>query len=300
MKIKRLYESSLKHRNATIASLHYKVNKGIVNLFYPIMGKCENGVDDSSNIVISLTSYPARINTIHLTIMTLLNQTLKPYVVILWLAKEQFPNGENSLPKRLLKLKDKGLSIRFCDDIKPHKKYYYTMKEYCEKYVITVDDDIFYPENLVESLYATANKFPDTVVCTWGHEIVPDENGDVFSADRWKYSTDGTIPSYTLIPTGVGGVMYPPYCLSDEVFNKEAITKLCINADDLWLKAMGLLNDKKAVRVNMPAKIFFSIIKTQDTGLYYSNAIEDKNSIAWKNIMQAYPECREKLRSAWL
>ncbi len=296
MNIAHLYEASLNHQNPKLASIHYKVNKGIANLLYPVFGSCGYGIDDSSNVIISLTSYPARIGTIHLTIRTLLNQTRKPKKVILWLAREQFPGLEKNLPKKLLSLKEKGLTISFCDDLKPHKKYYYTMKENPDCAVITVDDDILYPENLVDLLTHTSARFPDTVVCTWGHEITLDENGDIFTADKWQYSADGRVPSIYLIPTGVGGVLYPPHCLSDEVFNAEAIRNLCINTDDLWLKAMALLNYKKAVRINRPAKVYFSILKTQKTGLYYDNAIEDKNSVAWRNIMEAYPECRKLLR----
>lgn len=295
MNIQKLYEASLKHKNKTIISLHYKLNKGIVNLFYPIFGKCNQGINPNSRVIISLTSYPARINTIYLTITTLLNQTVQPGKVMLWLAEEQFPKGEKDLPSKLLKLKEKGLTINFCDDLRSHKKYYYTMKENPGAYVITVDDDIFYPENLVELLMATSDKYPDTVVCTWGHEFVPDENGDVYSADKWKYSKDGTCPSFTLIPTGVGGVLYPPHCLSEKVFDKATINDCCLNADDLWLKAMALLNNKKAVRVNRPAKVYFSILKTQKTGLFYSNALENKNSVAWGKIVEKYPMIRKKL-----
>ena len=245
MNIQRLYEAPLRYKNQKISSLIYKINKGIVNLLYPIFGNCGYGIEPDSNIIISLTSYPARIDTIHLTITTLLNQTMKPGQVVLWLSDDQFPNGEKDLPRKLINLKEKGLSINFCDDLRPHKKYYYTMKDNPDSYIVTVDDDIFYPENLVELLMATSEKYPDTVVCTWGHEFIPDEKGDVYSADKWVYSRKGTQPSYALIPTGVGGVLYPPHCLSDEVFNKDSIVDCCLNADDLWLKAMALLNNKK-------------------------------------------------------
>lgn len=294
MNIQRLYEASLRHKNPKVASAHYKLNKGIVNVLYPIFGKCGFGVDPSSNVIISLTSYPARIKTVHLTIMTLLNQTVRPKSVVLWLANEQFPNGINDLPSELTVFEPKGLKIRFCDDLRSHKKYYYAMKDNPESYVITVDDDVYYPENLVQTLMETSEKYPDTVVCTWGHEIFL-EKGDVFTADKWQYSTEGTVPSYALIPTGVGGVLYPPHSLSEEVFNKDAFKEQCINADDLWLKAMALLKGTKAVRVDRPAKLYFSILSTQKEGLYYDNAIQDKNSIAWKNIMEAYPKCREVL-----
>ena len=167
------------------------------------------------------------------------------------------------------------------------KKYYYTMKENPDSAVITVDDDVFYPENLVETLLQTAKKFPDTVICTWGHEM-----NDANDPSKWEPSMSGTEPSFKLVPTGIGGVLYPPHCLSEEVFNKDSVKELCLNADDLWLKAMALKNGKKAVRVDKPAKLFFTILKTQKSGLYYENALEDKNTVAWRNIMGAYPECR--------
>ena len=45
-------------------------------------------------VVVSLTSHPHRINTVYKTISLLLNQTLKPDRVVLWLAKEQFTDVE--------------------------------------------------------------------------------------------------------------------------------------------------------------------------------------------------------------
>lgn len=63
---------------------------------------------EGEKIIVSLTSFPARINIVVKTIKTLLTQTLKPDAVILWLAPEQFPNGEKDLPQELLDLKQYG------------------------------------------------------------------------------------------------------------------------------------------------------------------------------------------------
>ncbi len=114
-------------------------------------------------------------------------------------------------------------------------------------------------------------------------------------ADKWEYLRTEAKPDYYVIPTGIGGVLYPPHVLADEVFNKDSIRNLCLNADDLWLKAMALLNGKKAMRIGNASKTFFTILKTQKTGLYYDNALEDKNSVAWRNIIEAYPKCKELL-----
>ena len=44
-----------------------------------------------TKLIVSLTTFPGRINSVHKTISTLLTQTLKPDEVILWLAEAQFP-----------------------------------------------------------------------------------------------------------------------------------------------------------------------------------------------------------------
>ena len=49
--------------------------------------------------IVSLTSFPARINTAHLAINTLLQQTFKPDRIILWLASEQFAKKEKDFAK---------------------------------------------------------------------------------------------------------------------------------------------------------------------------------------------------------
>ncbi len=44
-----------------------------------------------TKIIVSLTTFPDRIESVYKTVSTLLTQTLKPDEVILWLADSQFP-----------------------------------------------------------------------------------------------------------------------------------------------------------------------------------------------------------------
>lgn len=296
VKVKTLYDATCRIKNVCLASLVYKVNKIILNIFFPIVGRCKNGIDEGSNIIISLTSFPERIDTVWMTIVTLLNQTVKPRLVVLWLADEQFPNREKDLPVKLIKLIDKGLSIRFCDNLYPHKKYYYTMKEHPDKIIITVDDDIFYPEYLVEELMKTSIKYPNTICCTWAHEIKLDKNGQILPYSQWRHCvSESDEPSLSLMPVGCGGVLYPPRALDLEVFNDKSIRNLTLKTDDLWLKCMAIKKKTPSVRVNKPAKIYFSILKTQNEGLHYENVGLDKNDVSMKNILTNYPECKQIL-----
>ena len=84
--------------------------------------------ENPEKIVVSLTSLPQRINIVVKTIKTLLTQTKKPDVVVLWLAPEQFPDGEADLPQELLDLKQYGLTIDWYKDIRSYKKIIPTRK----------------------------------------------------------------------------------------------------------------------------------------------------------------------------
>ena len=55
-------------------------------------------------VIVSVTSYPARINEVVLAIKTIYRQTMLPDKVILWLGEEKFPNKFDDLPKELLQL----------------------------------------------------------------------------------------------------------------------------------------------------------------------------------------------------
>lgn len=113
-------------------------------------------------LIVSLTSFPGRINVVEQTIDSILRQSLKPDYVILWLAESQFPTKERSLPRSLVRYKKHGLQIRWCEDIRPYKKLIPTLREFPDDIIVTADDDIIYWENWLEKLYASHIKYPDT------------------------------------------------------------------------------------------------------------------------------------------
>ena len=112
-------------------------------------------------IIVSLTSYPARINIVPYVIASILKQTMKPDKIILWLGIEKFP--DKKLPKIFEKLKRCGVDIEFREDLGPHTKYFYAMKEYPEDLIITFDDDVIYHGYIIESLYKSYLLHPKCV-----------------------------------------------------------------------------------------------------------------------------------------
>lgn len=291
------YETVLKAKslNKPYWRVLYKINKLILNFLYPISQRKNKmyGLDETSRIIVSLTTYPARISTTWITIASLLQQTMKPCKVILWLAEEQFP--EHKIPERLKKMEKRGLELRFCEDLKPHKKYYYAMQEYPDYYVITADDDIFYPENHIEKLWDGYKKYPGNIICQWSHQIGFTEQGEFLNYNDWMANAE-TVPAYSTLAVGCGGVLYPPGCLFKEVFDKEKIRNYALYTDDLWLKCMEILKEWKVVNCNRITLIYFNIVSTMKSGLWTFNTGQSRNNdIVWKQLMDLFPEVREKL-----
>ncbi len=237
-------------------------------------------------IIISLTSYPERINNVHEVIKTLLIQNKKPDKIILWLSPTQFLEKEKDLPRNLLQLTDFGLTIRWCEDLKPHKKYFYVMQEFPDDIVITVDDDVYYSPRLIEILYESYLKFPDAVSCGRANRIVIDKHEDT-SYHQWEksYRKCCNKKVLDLLPVGIGGVLYPPHCLPDETFNKDLINLICPYQDDLWLKAMEIKNNIYTVLVDKGELLVNEMKEGIEFGLY--NTINHQgNNVAIHKIIK--------------
>ncbi len=299
--IKELYEAPRRRRRAGKSwKLLYKINKLFAVTFFPLKarGQKGNGIDPQGEIIVSLTTFPARIDSVWITIASILNQTVKPKMVLLWLSKTQFPGGEAALPQKLLKLKDRGLSIRFCDeDIRSHKKYYYTMKEYPEDIVVTIDDDMLYPENCLEQLLAAHKKHPTEICCQYAH-VITYQDGKLLPYRNWvSCYGDSTEPNMQILPVGCGGVLYTPGLLDARVLDKEIFWDICPQMDDLWLKTMEVLKGTKACICEEGSLIYFDMTGTRKSGLQHVNVGENQNDVAIEKIFKMFPEVEERLRN---
>lgn len=268
--------------------INLPINKNERDIFQKRKKKNPLEMNIELPVIVSLTTYPKRIETIYKVINILFNQTVLVDKIVLWLAREQFPGGVDSLPKNLVEFTQQGLEIAWCEDIGAHKKYYYTMKKYPESIVITVDDDIYYSNDLVERLLKSYIKYPYAVSAIRAHLITFDHNGNIREYKEWKHRCrKDNKPSLALIATGAGGVLYPPRCMHNEVFNIEMIKKTCLKGDDLWLKMMQVMVNTPVVICDKNCDLKY-IENTQETGLFNVNVLEGNNDLQLNNILSSY------------
>ena len=239
------------------------------------------------DVILSMTTYPRRMQTLPIVIESLLRQTVRPTSFQLWLAEDQYPD-KDSLYRELKPFSDKGLEILFCDDLKSHKKYYYAMKNNPEAIVVTVDDDIIYSETMLEDLLKTHKEHPECVVARRAHQMII-QDGTLLPYNKWKYRAAGCIgPDLYLCATGCAGCLYPPTLLPNEVFNKDVFKEKCFLADDLWLKCMEQINHVPTVLTGVNNPEIISTIGSDEGGLARSNVEEGKNDQQLKSVTEHY------------
>lgn len=242
----------------------------------------------SRRLVVSLTSYPRRIGSIAEVLETIYAQTRKADEVILWLAEEQFPGKEKELPQELLKLvSQKRLTVRWCDDLKPHKKYFYALQEYDHDLVVTVDDDLLYPKDMLATLYKSYLQYPNAVSTVRAHLAILSEQREIMPYSAWIQETDACLyqPSMQMVATGGAGVLHPPGLFRKEFFDKKAIVENCLWADDLWLKAMQLVSDVPVVLAR-PFEQLNYLPDSQEEALYQINVKQNQNDVQLERIIR--------------
>lgn len=248
-----------------------------------------NQKNREKKVIASLTTFPKRINKVWIAIETIMQQTEKPDAIELWLAEEQFPDGMESLPDSLKKQMERGLSVRFCPDLRSHKKYYFAMQNHPEDIVITFDDDIFYPKDTIQKLIDLHRKSPEQVI---GMTCPRFSKEDFVDPLNWDMQTGVATAQQCLGICGGAGTLFPPKALHPHAFDIANIKNLCYLADDLWLTAMTYMNEKQLSSVGrVPFPI--SVPDTQEDALTATNnsaASPVNNNTQWEAVLNHYQE----------
>lgn len=249
---------------------------------------------ENEYIVVSMASYVMRYSTIVNTLKSLLIQTYKPNRIVVWLDEDNIDNQPTAEMKGLEKY---GVEYRFTSDgLCAHKKYLYAMQEFSNACIITVDDDLVYSPDMIESLMKYHRLYPNEVCARRTHRITFDDNGAINSYIDWNYEYQKAgEPAYDLFATGGGGTLYPPYCLSKSAFDIATIKKHCLSADDIWLKVMELMVNRKVVWVKNNYVMPKETENSQLAALKTINVQEGYNDVYFKKLLDLYPMAKSTL-----
>ena len=198
-------------------------------------------------VIVSLTSYGRRVFDVAATIESIMQGSVKPNRIVLWLAEDEFRS--KSLPVMLQRQGQRGLEVAFCKDTRSYTKLIPALKKYPDATIITADDDVMYRYDFVENLLSSHREHPAHIIAYRIHRITLKDGkpqGYLKWVRRAKVSDDLPLNFFT----GVGGVLYPAHCFPDAVFDEEVFLSICPHADDVWFNAMALLKGTRTLQCN--------------------------------------------------
>lgn len=240
-------------------------------------------------IIVSLTSYPKRIHTIHKVLDSIIGQTILPDKIVLYLSSSEF-EGFGEMPD-FTKYTKYGFEIHWNEEnLLSHKKWFYAFWEYPNDVVVTIDDDILYKNTALEILLQYHTLFPECVVARNAVVIIGDKD-DVAPYGAW-YSCSSDyigIPRMDLSAIGNGGILYPVHLFkTKEMFNTDVFMQICKYADDLWMKVMEVYS---GIPVVLAEKGWDDTVLTehQSDCLFQDYNKDGGNDRQLKALLQKYP-----------
>lgn len=234
-------------------------------------------------LVVSLTSYGPRLESLHLTLKCLLRQSVRPDAILLWLADEDL----DALPRSVRELADHGVSLEPTPDLRSYKKIIPALKSRPEAFIVTADDDVYYHERWLEELVRGWSAEEQAVVCRRARLMPFGPDGSLGPYARWRWSYEEGRVRTDILPIGVGGVLFPPGSLAPEVLDEGAFMQLCPSADDLWLYWMARRAGFRVKKV-APQRTYFYWPRTQDVGLSNTNRHAGGNDVQIRRMIERF------------
>jgi hypothetical protein len=233
--------------------------------------------DPKNNLIVSLTSFPQRIEHTWLAIETLLQQDLRPSKVVLVLSDQEFP--QRQLPKSIIRQQKRGLEILWvAENTLSYKKLLPVRAKYPDAIIVTADDDIFYEPWRLRQLYSASNEKPNTVIGHRGWALKFNDDGKLSPYVTWPLADLNTRGDRCLL-TGVGLILYPPNILPlNRLLDLDMARDICPSNDDIWCWSVAHEAGIPAYCLgNNKMKAIYRVHQT--TALHKNNVSDGRNDL---------------------
>ncbi|MCM1450257.1 MAG: hypothetical protein NC082_07930 [Clostridiales bacterium] len=255
--------------------------------------------ESKPHVVVSLTSFPGAIMYAPGAIRSVLEGSVKPDRVVLYVTMSQF--GDKGLPVEVTSLVGEydNFEIRDYDrDIRSYRKLVPALADFPESVIVTIDDDVAYHPDMLRDLLDMHERFPNDVLAHRAKRVLVGRPYKKWKKYRWYHFLFRKIyRSFGNIQTGVGGVLYPPHSLRADMIDAEKFVRLAPTADDLWFWAAAVANDRCIIPVPFGRNKPRGLGKPKELSLKTVNFKSgiDRNTAALEAILAAYPEVKERL-----
>ena len=231
------------------------------------------------SLPVCLTSISSRLSILPKTIRSLLNQTLKPSSIHVFLSKESYgiDSGCSNLPIELKTLFaiEPLLHLHYTPNIGPYRKIIPFSQLYPNTPVLVVDDDTIYSSQFIETAYTL---WKEHSCCISFRAVHIDHMSSYVS---WPAASGEK--EILLFAKGNGGVVYHTSWFQNHIFLSNYI-QLAPFADDIWLNIWRIslsipcyAHSKSFIQSTIPTKTnLFLTNESQNDSIFHS---------VWKHLL---------------
>ena len=254
---------------------------------------------DNEQIIVSLTSFPEAIPYAVQAIRSILNGSLLPDKVVLYLDTPKFPGGILPAELEALKQETSLLEVRFDEaEIRSYKKLVPALRDFPNSVIVTIDDDISYPVDMLKQLVKMHKQLPNAIIAHRARKVKPE-----LPYRKWrKYKFHDFIFrkhhfNFHTLQTGVGGVLYPPHSLDETMLDAELFMQMAPTNDDIWFWAAAVAKGTyvvpvpgwhpKAIEIGKPGEFSLKTVNLKPG--------DDRNREALDKIFEHYPAIRQRV-----
>ena len=215
----------------------------------------------STPVYVNFTTWKKRDMFVPTMLSHFSRQTFKPTKVICWLSISEY---HHSIPQPIKDCLDRQLldEVRWVRGNTYCHKRWEAFKFFGDGYNLMIDDDLYYPDDYVETLLAYSLAYPHTVVCYSGRRTV-------YKHGKWTFET------YVQEPVQQNEFYSGLSCFAPGLFPTEILrhrwlrTVYCRKCDDSWVKAWLIKKDIPVIGCQIWYNGCFDVIEdTQSVGIW--------------------------------
>ena len=250
-------------------------------------------------VIVSLTSFPAAIPFAVRAVQSVLEGSVCPDKIMLYLTFSQFEGGEIPHELQELAAKNPVFEIRnYDEEIRSYRKLIPALKDFPDAVIVTIDDDVWYDKNMLRDLLLLHKQIPDAIIAHRAKRIKQNAPYRKWKKYRWySFLMKKLHFSFKNIQTGVGGVLYPAHSLKQEMLDSKLFKEIAPTTDDIWFWAAAVANGTYIVpfpfgRHNKPR----GLNKPKNLSLKTTNFKSgiDLNRAALEKILSTYPIIKQR------
>ena len=259
-------------------------------------------MSEQKKVIVSLTSFPAAIPYAKDAIKSILAGNTLPDKVVLYLTFSQFEDSK--IPSELTTLANNNplFEIRnYNEDIRSYRKLIPALKDFPNDIIVTIDDDVRYHKNMLQDLLDLHKKIPNVIIANRAKKIKRNAPYRQWKKYRWYHFLFKKLKFNSKnIQTGVGGVLYPPNSLDQEMMDSDIFKEIAPTTDDIWFWAAAVANGTYILpfpfgKHNKPC----GLKKPKNLSLKTTNFKRgtDLNRSAFEKILEKYPIVKQRIEN---